>query len=95
MKKINNIRQLRAKKKQIKEQQASLEHHIQENWKDLKAGLKPAQIAMDSFNSLGNKRGEQVNGKHILKTTLNYGVSLLAMQLVNKAGEKLGRLFKK
>ena len=96
MKKINNIRQLAAKKKQVKQQQEALENNIRDNWKELKEGLKPATIAREHFNDiLNNGYHERVNAKSILKTTLDYGANLLARQLVNKAGEKLGKLFKK
>lgn len=96
MKKINNIHQLQGQKKQIKQQQATLEDKIKGNWKELKEGLQPVNIARSAFSKIVKDKTEKPSdGESILKTTINYGASLLAQQFVKKAGEKLGKLFKK
>ena len=96
MKKINSIKQLKAEKKQQKEQQVILENNIKDNWKDLKESLTFGNIAKDGFRYAANQnfRG-QATAKNILKATLSYGTGLLTRQFVNKAGAKLEKLFSK
>lgn len=96
MKKITSIKQLRSEKKRLRQKQEELADKIQRNWKELKEALKPANIARDTFSSIIKKKTEQnLSGDTVFKSTLNYGISLLAKKFTEKAGEKLGKLFHK
>lgn len=96
MKKIKSIRQLKAEKKRLQQQQAELEHRITGQWVALKSSLKPASLAKNAYNTMmDNKAEANYNDGSILKSTLNYGISLLTKKFTEKAGEKLGKLFSK
>jgi hypothetical protein len=96
MKKIKSIKQLKVEKKRIKQQQEELEDRIRSNWNGLKESLKPANIAQETFSRMiKNKTEKNLNGDSVLKSTFNYGVTLLAKKFADKAGEKLGKFFKK
>ena len=44
---------------------------------------------------MDNKAEANLSGDNVFKSTLNYGITLLAKKFTDKAGEKLDRLFKK
>lgn len=95
MKKIKSIHQLKAEKKRIKQQQAELEKKIRGNWVDLKESLKPANFAKETYSKIINDKAEtNLNGGNFFKSTLNYGITLLAKKITDKAGEKLNNLFR-
>lgn len=94
MKKIKSIQQLKAEKKRIARQQADLESKLRGQWTDLKVSLKPANIAREAYSTvMNNKAAENNNTESILKSTLNYGVSLLTKKITDTAGKHLGKLF--
>lgn len=96
MKPIKNIKQLQAEKKRIKHEQQDLENKIRVNWKEVKESLRPGNIAKDAIGSIfKNKTAENMNDDNILKSSFTYGVSLLAKKFAEKAGEKLGKVFRK
>jgi hypothetical protein len=96
MKKIKSIKQLKAEKKRIKQQQEELENKIYGNWKELKESLRPANIAKDAINSILKKKTEMsTDDENILKSSFTYGVTLLARKFADKAREKLGKAFMK
>ncbi len=96
MKKIKSIKQLQSEKKRIKQHQEELEDKLRGNWGALKESLRPVNIAKDTIGSiLKNKTEKNLEGENILKSSFTYGVSLLARRFANKAGEKLGKVFKK
>ena len=96
MKKINSIKQLQAEKKRIQQHQEELENKIRGNWKELKDCLNPASIAKEALSKvIRNKTEHNMNGDSILKNTFTYGVSLLARRFADKAGVKLGSMFRK
>lgn len=96
MKKIKSIHQLKAEKLRIKKRRAELEDSIRENWTGLKATLKPSSLAKEAYNDILDHQAEaNLKGDGVLRSTLNYGISLLAKKITTKAGDKLGKLFKK
>jgi hypothetical protein len=96
MKKINSIRQLQLQKQLLKLQQLTLEKEIANQWKGVKTSLTPANIARDTLNNIiKTKTEEKLNDGSALKNAVTYGITLIASQLVNKAGEKLNKVFKK
>jgi hypothetical protein len=96
MKKIKNIGQLNAEKKHNKQHQLELEDKIRNNWHDLKEQLRPSNVVKETFSGMIDRKKEatQKNG-NVFKSTLSYGLSLLAEKLADKANSKLNRLFKK
>ena len=95
MKKIKSIKQLKAEKKRIRQQQVDLEDKIGKNWKELKEGLKPVNIVKETFsNILKGKTEENLYGNGFIKSAFTYGITLLAKKFVDKTGSKLGKLFK-
>jgi|GEM_PF-2065713 len=96
MKKIKNIPELKAEKKRLRHQQAALEDKIRGNWKELKNSVKPVNLAKEAWQDLVEKKTAAFfNGDNVLKSTLTYGVTLLAQKMGAKAKEKFTDLFKK
>lgn len=96
MKKIRSKKQLQAEKKRIRIRQQELEKKIRLKWNELKESLKPVNVAKDAFQKLVQKKTEaNLEDESIFKSTLKYGVSLLAKKFTDKAGEKFEWLFKK
>ena len=97
MKKIKSIKQLKAERQRIKEHQELLELKIRHNWNDLKASVKPGNIAKETFNTiLSSKPVAMLAGSGVLKGALALGISLLAKKIIAKGGQKLaGKLFKR
>jgi len=96
MKKIKSIQQLRAEKLRNKQHRAALEHTIRENWVGLKATLKPSSLAKEAYNDILDHKAEaNLKGDGVLRSTINYGISLLAKKFTSKAEDKLSKLFKK
>jgi hypothetical protein len=96
MKKIKNKKQLQEEKKRIKIRKTELEKKMQSQWNGLKDSLRPVNIAKDTFSSFLDKKAvENLADESILKSTLNYGISLMAKKFTDKAGEKFKWFFKK
>lgn len=96
MKKINSKKQLRTEKKRIRIRRSELEEKMRRQWNELKNSLRPVNVAKETFREfVQNKTEKNLKDESILKTTLNYGISLLAKKFTDKAGEKFNWLFKK
>lgn len=96
MKKIRSKKQLRAEKKRMKLRQEELEKKIRSKWNDLKETLRPINMAKDTFSKvMENKAEENLKDESVLKSTIRYGVSLLAKKFTDKAGEKFEWMFRK
>ena len=96
MKKFSSIKELQPEKKRIQQHQRELETRIRGNWSDLKESVKPVNIAKDAFSTLiRNKTRESLSSSNIIKGVLSIGAALLVKRVVNKAGKRLGRLFRK
>jgi len=97
MKKIKSIKQLKAEKKRLRLRQTELEDKIQNDWAELKETIKPVSVMKEAYNKFMDKEAEaNLNGEvNIFKSTLNYGISLMAKKFTEKAGEQLDKLFKK
>jgi hypothetical protein len=96
MKKFSSIRELQPEKKRVLQHQRELENKIRDNWSELKESVKPVNIAKDAFRSVvRNKTRESLSSSNILKGVLSIGAALLVKRFVNKAGKRLGRLFRK
>jgi hypothetical protein len=97
MKKIKSIRQLKAEQKKLRQQQKAAERDVKEKWDELKELLKPGALAKDAFKSTKEDKAAAngTNGESVWKSTLNYGISLLAKKFSEKASEKIGGFFSK
>lgn len=96
MKKIRSKKQLRAEKKRMKLRQEELEKKIRSKWNELKETLRPMNMAKDTFSKvMENKAEENLKDESVLKSTIRYGVSLLAKKFTDKAGEKFEWMFRK
>lgn len=96
MKKFSSIKELQPEKKRILQHQRELENKMRGNWSELKESVKPVNIAKDVFRSVvRNKTRESLSGSNIIKGVLSIGAALLVKRVVNKAGKRLGRLFRK
>ncbi len=96
MKKIKNINQLKDDRKQLKLRSQYLELKISNDWKELREDLRPVNIAMDTIGSIfKNKAESNEHTSAFLKNAVNFSVNLLTKKLVNMAGEKLKKVFKK
>lgn len=96
MKAIKSIKQLQAEKKRLKKHQQELEIKLKHNWNELKESLNPSSVAAATFDIvLKNNTCKKSPGKNILNTVFNFGASLLANKLADKASEKIGHIFHK
>lgn len=96
MKKIKNTKQLRTEKKRIRVRREELEKKIRSKWNELKESLRPVNIAKETFQKVvQNKTEKNLEDESILKSTIKYGISLLAKKFTDKAGERFEWLFKK
>lgn len=96
MKKIKSIKQLQAEKKRIQQRQEDLENKIQGHWKELKENLRPVNIVKESLSKMmKSKTEENLNGDGFMKNAFTYGVTFLAKKIIDSAGAKLGKIFKK
>ena len=96
MKKFSSIKELQPEKKRILQHQRELENKMRGNWSELKESVKPVNIAKDAFRRVvRNKTRESLSGSNIIKGVLSIGAALLVKRVVNKAGKRLGRLFRK
>jgi hypothetical protein len=96
MKKIKNMKHLKAEKKKLKRRQEELEARFGNDWHELKETLHPKRVAGDVLQSWMNKKtNDFATRKNILQSTLSYGASLLAKRFAEKAGEKIDSLFKR
>lgn len=96
MKKIKSIQQLQAEKKRLRQEQAAIEKSIQENWHEVKDGLRPANLAREALGGIFRKRSStNEQGGGLWKTAIEIGLSILAGKLGENALEKLIGIFKK
>lgn len=96
MKKIKSIKQLKAEKIRIKQQQFEIEHKMGVTWNELKETARPANIVREAIGSIFRKKTTEGQPENkLLNTAINIGVSLLAGNLTEKALQKLGNFFTK
>jgi hypothetical protein len=96
MKKFSSIEELQPEKKRILQHQRELENKMRGNWIELKESLKPVNIAKDALSSvIRTKTRETLSSSNIIKGVLSIGAALLVKRVVNKAGKRLGRFFRK
>ena len=89
MEKISSIKQLDAEKKRMVKHGEALEEKIRNNWNELRAGMKPANIAKDVFNQLISER---TRDKGLVKGLVSFGAALWAKRMLQK---KVNGLFKR
>ena len=96
MKKIKNIKQLRAEKIRIKQQQLEIEEKLRLSWKDLKEFARPGNIARDAIGSIFRKKTSETQPENkLLDTALNVGLAFLTGTLTEKVVQKIRRVFTK
>ena len=96
MNKINSIKQLKAEKRRLKNQQLMLEAKMVENWGDIKESVRPFNLAKQTLQSVLESRAEiSGNGEKVLSNVLKLGIGFLAKKLSEKGSDLLGELFKK
>lgn len=75
-------------------QQAEAEKRIAQHWDDLKELLKPEVIVKDTFSAVLDRRVEEnIAGGGLLKSTLNYGISLFIKKFSGKAENTIKQWF--
>lgn len=95
MKTIKHIKQLKAERKHLRQQQELLEQKIKKDWVELKEELHPKTMAKAAFNKWTEKKAETPeNGESILSSTLSYGASLLAKKMAANAEKRWPIWFK-
>lgn len=93
---IHSKKELKTARRRLRQDQVDLEDRIKKNWKALKEQMRPKEMVKDAMQSaMKHKTEENLESDNILKTTFNYGLSLLVKKLSDKAGEKFGKFFKK
>jgi hypothetical protein len=97
MKKIHSLKELKEEKSVITHRRRKLEEQIGNNWNDLKIQLRPVNMAKDAFNGMLNRKtreADKANGG-ILKSALSYGAWLLTRKMMDRAEDRINRVFKK
>jgi hypothetical protein len=96
MKKFSSIKDLQPEKKRILQHQRELENKMRGNWSDLKESVKPVNIAKGALSRvIRNQARKTLSSSNIIKGVLSIGAALLVKRVVNKAGKRLGRFFRK
>ncbi len=62
MKKIKSIKELRFERNKLLQRQAELEKAIKYDWRDLKDGFKPSNVAGQLLNTVCEKKEKKANG---------------------------------
>jgi ATP-dependent Clp protease adapter protein ClpS len=93
MKTIKNIKQLKARRKQLEKRKAELEKAIRYDWLDVKESIRPKNVAGQVFAQFFAK--EQENGHSTLANTLSELASVLIKIGVEKAEEKMAQWMNK
>ncbi len=94
MKKIRNITLLNAEQKKLKQRQAELEKAITYDWRDVKESLKPKIVARQVFTKVFDEKEKQ-KGHSIFSDGIAEIAAKFAQRMTDKAGEKIGKWFKK
>lgn len=95
MKTIRHIKQLKAEKKSLEQQQQLLEQKIKRDWSELKEKFRPKKMAAEALNKWVDKKAEtSFSNENILSSTLSYGAVLLAKKMAAKAEKKWNTWFK-
>jgi hypothetical protein len=97
MRKFSSIKELQPEKKRIRQHQLDLENKMRGNWSELKESVKPVNIAKEAFRSVvsNNTRKSLSGSSNIIRGVLSIGAALLVKGMVNKAGKRFARLFRK
>jgi hypothetical protein len=85
MKKIRNIKQLKAEKKQLNQRQVELEKAMKYDWRDLKDNLRPHEKEKKKENTFNT----------FFADSASKIVATFAQKLAEKAETKIGKWFKK
>jgi hypothetical protein len=95
MKKITSLRQLQQEKKRILQEKSEAEKRIRSQWEDLKHSIKPSSLAKDTLSHAVQQENEDgQESDSIFKSTLVYGMTLLAKKLADRIEHKISRLNK-
>ena len=94
MKKIRNIKQLKAEKKRLSEQRKGLERSIKTDWSDLKESFRPGNFAEELLSGLFRKK-EKCSQNGFIADSISGFASSYARKMFEKAGEKIGEWFRK
>lgn len=90
MNKITSLQQLKEEKQRIKQRQQMLEKRIQHHWTGLTATLQPTGIIAGLVNAvIKDKTAALAGSGNVIRNSFVYGATLLARQLIDKAGALL------
>ena len=86
MKKISNNRQLQEEKERLRLRQQHLEDKIRLNWLELKDSLRPSNLAMEAVEKVMHRKTDDADKlSGVVKSTVSYGIAMLAKKLIEKA----------
>lgn len=94
MKKIKNIRQLKARKVHLKKRQDELEKAIKYDWLDLKESLRPGNAAQQVLSAIF-KKGETRAKESFVTDTVSSIAAGFTRKLVGKTASRISEWFKK
>ena len=94
MKKIENIKQLEAEKKRLRQREVELEALINYHWCELKNSLKPKGIVGLVFSKVFGRNGK-LNGSILIVNGITQIATKFAKKIVENAEEKISNWFKK
>ena len=94
MKKIRNIKQLRAEKKRLREQRKELEKSIKTDWRELKESFRPGNFAEEVLSGLFRKK-EKCSQNGFIVDSISGFAGRYARKMFEKAGDKITEWFRK
>jgi len=94
VKKIKNIQQLNAEKKQLAQRKVELEKAIKYDWRDVKESLKPGNVAGQVFSKLAEGKQEE-EGNSFFADALAKMAARFTGKMAEKAENKIGKWFKR
>ena len=94
MKRIKNIRQLKAEKERLRHRNDELEKAIRYDWRDFKDSLKPKNLAGQFFSSVFKKKDSEEQHSFLKDSVLLFA-DRITRKLAEKAEAKIDEWFKK
>lgn len=93
MKKIKNIKQLKAETRRLEQRRQELEKAIKYDWRDVKDSSRPINLADNAISHFLKEKGNR-KGHTFLSEGLAQLVSTFTRNMVNKAQLKFGKWYK-
>jgi len=94
MKKIREIKQLKARKEQLEKRRLELEKAIKYDWRDVKESIKPANVSEQVLSKIFDDKAREHKDSAVAET-ISDTVASFTKKMVAKAETKMGKWLKR